>query len=559
MRLDRYVISISVSDVSRSQVWDARKPLKLGYNLPWKVEKRKNVIYLRHDQGNAWEVSGDLIKKGKSIPLPKVDGNKVEKVKFHIREANSVHPAFEEDAADGDWKIFSCSGSWLLDSGNLEKSFTAKVDKKDIFSLTFNEEKATVVPFDESVIVGGQRFGDVEDSSREFHISKEELGNLSIQYEHRSWKFTRSNVLPLSEEDRKGGPAWLTKDTETGFFKKIFLGTLMSIFLAVGLTQVFVPAEVEEEKPTFTKIILKKRNQDKADFVAEESQKVAASGVPRAVAPAPTPVEPNKAAQAKKIVVQKKNLVKSSPIQSIKRPKPTKSRVHAADSGNLKKPVKKKVSKSVLAAKALQKSMAKFMKNGSKSLLANSKLAKKNLRGRAAASIFSGSAKSGSAGSPRVNIYAEQNAGVDISVGSGGGKKGHKEVDYKFGGTLGTKNVGGKGGEFLAVEIAEGTPTMAETGLTREEVNQVINRHLSEIRYCYEKAIVKTPDAEGTVVVEFKIGASGSVKTSTVKNSSITDKSLDGCVLTRLAKWKFPKPRGKIDVDVLYPFIFRRL
>jgi outer membrane biosynthesis protein TonB len=43
-----------------------------------------------------------------------------------------------------------------------------------------------------------------------------------------------------------------------------------------------------------------------------------------------------------------------------------------------------------------------------------------------------------------------------------------------------------------------------------------------------------------------------------VKESS-SDAVLDQCIRNKLMKWKFPKPRGGVGVDITYPFIFKVL
>jgi TonB family protein len=98
-----------------------------------------------------------------------------------------------------------------------------------------------------------------------------------------------------------------------------------------------------------------------------------------------------------------------------------------------------------------------------------------------------------------------------------------------------------------------------DEGLTKDEVGEVIHRHLSEVRYCYESAMLRTPDVEGKLMTNFVIGPNGMVKSTEVKSSSLPDARLDDCILRRLATWKFPLPRGGIDVAVTYPFIFKTL
>jgi TonB family protein len=71
--------------------------------------------------------------------------------------------------------------------------------------------------------------------------------------------------------------------------------------------------------------------------------------------------------------------------------------------------------------------------------------------------------------------------------------------------------------------------------------------------------MIRTPDLEGKLVVAFTIGRAGSVKTSAVSSSTLPDTRLNDCILSRLANWKFPQPKGGIDVAVTYPFLFKTL
>jgi TonB family protein len=98
-----------------------------------------------------------------------------------------------------------------------------------------------------------------------------------------------------------------------------------------------------------------------------------------------------------------------------------------------------------------------------------------------------------------------------------------------------------------------------EEGLTKDEVGQIIHKHMKEIRYCYETAMIRSPDVEGKLVVHFTIGNQGSVRSTGVRSSTVPDQRLDDCVLGRLAGWKFPNPKGGIEVAVTYPFIFKSL
>ena len=98
-----------------------------------------------------------------------------------------------------------------------------------------------------------------------------------------------------------------------------------------------------------------------------------------------------------------------------------------------------------------------------------------------------------------------------------------------------------------------------DEGLTKDEVGEVIHKHLSEVRYCYESAMIRSPDIEGKLMTDFTINGQGIVKSADVKSSTLPDPRLDDCIIRRLVTWKFPKPRGGVDVAVAYPFIFKSL
>jgi TonB family protein len=139
--------------------------------------------------------------------------------------------------------------------------------------------------------------------------------------------------------------------------------------------------------------------------------------------------------------------------------------------------------------------------------------------------------------------------GHTVGVTGGGGKGG-------YGGQTEGIGIGGQGDGFLSLNIKD---AIIDEGLSKEEVGKIIHSKISEIRYCYESSMIYKPDIEGKLVVDFTIGGSGVVKTSAVKESSLEDSRLNDCILRRLAKWQFPKPKSGVDVAVTYPFIFKKL
>jgi TonB family protein len=152
-------------------------------------------------------------------------------------------------------------------------------------------------------------------------------------------------------------------------------------------------------------------------------------------------------------------------------------------------------------------------------------------------------------GSPDGAVGGKGSGLVKVSVGGGGG-------GYGRGGGGGGGGIAGQGQGVLNLNIADAE---VDEGLSKDEVGKVIHQHISEIRYCYESSMIRSPDIEGKLVIDFVIGGRGAIRTAKVKESSVRDSRLDECILSRLAKWEFPKPKAGVDVAVSYPFIFKKL
>jgi outer membrane biosynthesis protein TonB len=196
-------------------------------------------------------------------------------------------------------------------------------------------------------------------------------------------------------------------------------------------------------------------------------------------------------------------------------------------------------------SKALSGAVSNLLKGGVSKLLTQSNLSVANPS--VAASLFSGASR------PAANAQSAIGATSQTQVATLGGTGEKGGVGYSKGQKAG---VAGQGGGTVSLELADST---VEEGLTKDEVGEVIHKHLSEIRYCYETALLRTPDLEGKLTAAFVIGGSGLVKTANAQASTLPDPRLDDCILRRLKSWRFPKPKGGIDVPVTYPFVFKTL
>ena len=129
--------------------------------------------------------------------------------------------------------------------------------------------------------------------------------------------------------------------------------------------------------------------------------------------------------------------------------------------------------------------------------------------------------------------------------GKGGGRAGYGKMSM----------AGSSGAYFVPLH----EEALIQGGLDRESINAVIQKNMGQIVYCYEKGLQVDPKASGLVNVRFIIGGNGRVATAKVASSSVGSKKIDSCIINKLSGWKFPKPHGKVNVKVNYPFELRRL
>lgn len=116
---------------------------------------------------------------------------------------------------------------------------------------------------------------------------------------------------------------------------------------------------------------------------------------------------------------------------------------------------------------------------------------------------------------------------------------------------------GGAGSRGVAIPIAGGNPVVMGS-LDPATIDDVVKRHLPEIRYCYERELAKDADLGGNLVASFTIGPGGLVTSARTKSSTLAHEGVEGCVRARLLKLRFPKPDGGGVVNVSYPFLFAK-
>lgn len=155
------------------------------------------------------------------------------------------------------------------------------------------------------------------------------------------------------------------------------------------------------------------------------------------------------------------------------------------------------------------------------------------------------------------------------SLNGGGGSAGKEGPTFRLGGVATKGRAGGTGNFKEGAALAGGNvgsgdlvamvdeETVIEGGLDRDAIAEVIRRNLGQIRYCYERQLSSNPELYGKVLVKFTIGAAGEVNEPRVDTSTLKSAMVEGCIMRRLASWKFPEPKGGTQVKVSYPFLFK--
>ena len=144
--------------------------------------------------------------------------------------------------------------------------------------------------------------------------------------------------------------------------------------------------------------------------------------------------------------------------------------------------------------------------------------------------------------------------------GPGGGGEGSHDVEtsgpIKVGKARSAKGLpGGKGHKMTGV-VKPGRPAGDLGGLTPAQILKVVKAHQNAIRTCYDRELQRTQGLGGKVVVRWKIDQDGLVKGARVRSSSMGNGRVEDCIIRRVARMRFPKPKNGVTAKVNFPFIF---
>ncbi|MBN2693661.1 AgmX/PglI C-terminal domain-containing protein [bacterium] len=159
---------------------------------------------------------------------------------------------------------------------------------------------------------------------------------------------------------------------------------------------------------------------------------------------------------------------------------------------------------------------------------------------------------SGNSGAPGIRGGGTGPGGGGTGLGAGGPATGGG--NWGGGGNIGISNISNKKvNRKLKITTDSGSIT---GNLTKEQIQRVVNKHLMEVRYCYEKELTRKPELAGSITVKWKINPQGEVVAANIDGGTLKDNAVQSCLVQRIKKWRFPEPLGGGFALVIFPFNF---
>ncbi|CAN2042386.1 Trypsin [Candidatus Magnetomoraceae bacterium gMMP-15] len=94
--------------------------------------------------------------------------------------------------------------------------------------------------------------------------------------------------------------------------------------------------------------------------------------------------------------------------------------------------------------------------------------------------------------------------------------------------------------------------------LSKELFNGIIQKHLKEIKNCYQKVLKNEPSIKGKATLRIVIDAQGMAKQIRFISKELSSKELKECIITLVKQWHFPASKDGRAVNVVdYILVFR--
>jgi len=117
----------------------------------------------------------------------------------------------------------------------------------------------------------------------------------------------------------------------------------------------------------------------------------------------------------------------------------------------------------------------------------------------------------------------------------------------------GSVGLGGKREERVGSVRTEAPEV--DGSLDSDSIARVVRSRMRMVQDCYERELKRDPGLAGKIEIEFTIGEDGSVTEARVATNKMGSDEVAQCIVSRIQRWKFPKPKGG-SVTVNFPFIF---
>jgi hypothetical protein len=123
------------------------------------------------------------------------------------------------------------------------------------------------------------------------------------------------------------------------------------------------------------------------------------------------------------------------------------------------------------------------------------------------------------------------------------------------GGSIAGGGTGEAAAEKRVTGVVKSEAPAVDGELDPAMVAKEVKSRLRAIQNCYERALKRTPNLSGKVVIHWTITQAGTVSGVDVEQDTLGDAEVASCIKSLIARWRFPAPSGG-SVDVSFPFVF---
>jgi len=496
------------------KIWQKNNTLTIGHPVKWFLQRDSRGVIVRHLNSEFGQIKTDQhfvlnyesVIAGKVIELPG-QGAKKQRAFISIQPKRSLEPIYSTALHDTTSKtnrfhVFKCINGVIQFTQVCEGRSIITDHNKAIAEIIETGSEFIITAKDKEISIQQPNKEVISISSKEKHaLARKDFFQTTIVSDKSSWKFSPA----LSPEIAAVPTPFATPEIPWAKSENKSLRKSAKIAAAIAIIATIVMFAIPKHEVT---------EEEKKEIIPAQYTKIIMTKMKKPAGPkkATTQSSAKKAAKAKRAAVVK-----------------------------------------AFRNKAVKRSMSNLLKGGMTRLLSNTNIIKKGVSNRTTTSLFKATANSKTGNSNLTKLAKSSLDGVATLGGKDGKLGALSAVGYGSGQEA---TISGQGDGFVDLE---GEGAEVAQGLTRDEVGRVIHKHISEVRYCYESAMVRNPAVQGKLVADFNIGPAGRVTWSKSNESSLNDPQLDNCIIRRLNTWKFPKPKGGVNVAVSYPFILKTL